>query len=172
MFSGKTTELLRRIEQYPPEAVLAVKHPIDTRYSAEKIVSHGGQARFAQVVAEAHEIASRTPAGTRLLAIDEGHFFGEALVGAVSAATAEGIDVLVTALDRDSWGHPFPVAARLVELADEPVIKDAVCARCQARADRTQRLTPIVNGNLVGGPESYEPRCQNCWSPPPESPPD
>lgn len=172
MFSGKTTEFLRRIEQYPPEAVLAVKHPIDTRYSIDQIVSHGGRAIAARITSGADDVASHTSPDTKLLAIDEAHFFGDALIATVRHAVAAGIDVLVTSLDRDSWGRPFPVAERLLEMADEPVVRHARCARCGTSANRTQRLTPIVSGKMVGGPESYEPRCRKCWSPPPEAPPD
>ena len=46
------------------------------------------------------------------------------------------------------------------------------CGRCGREATYTQRLTPIIDGNIVGGPESYEPRCRQCWSPPPEPPVD
>ena len=172
MFSGKTTVLFRRLEQYPASAILAFKHVIDRRYSADEIVSHGGKAWPAVPIATVAEIPGRIRADFRIVALDEAHFFDGAIVRTAGDLTQRGIDVILTSLDRDSWGRPFAVAEELRAIADESLMLHAVCARCGAKADRTQRLTPIVDGNMVGGPESYEPRCQACWLPPPEHPPD
>ena len=49
MFSGKTTELLRRLAQHDRSSALAIKHVIDTRYSATQIVSHAGIAHSCRV---------------------------------------------------------------------------------------------------------------------------
>ena len=106
------------------------------------------------------------------MAVDEGHFFDLVLVDVARDLAAQGKDVIITALDRDSWGRPFTVADRLTALADEPVLRSTVCAGCGSTADRTQRLTPIIDGNMVGGPESYEARCRSCWVRPPEPPPE
>ncbi|MGB2986493.1 MAG: thymidine kinase [Phycisphaerae bacterium] len=171
MFSGKTTELLRRLADVAPDSVLVVKHKIDRRYRVDAAVSHTGQSWPAVAVASAHEVSAHIRSGIEVTGIDEAHFFDAALVDVVQAAAARGIDVIVTSLDRDSWGRPFPVTERLCSIADEPIVKRAVCARCGCVGDRTQRLTPIIDGNMVGGPESYEPRCLKCWHPPPEPPP-
>jgi len=171
MFAGKTTTLFRRLGDHPPQVVLAFKHAIDRRYRPEAIVSHGGKSFPAVVIGSAEEIFARLGPQVRVVAVDEGHFFDEALIEVTNAIAARGLDVFVTTLDRDSWGRPFPVAERLRAAANHPVRLTAVCARCGAVGDRTQRLTPIVGGDLVGGPESYEPRCRLCWSPPPETPP-
>lgn len=172
MFSGKTTVLFRRLERYPSRSVLAFKHVIDQRYSADEIVSHAGKGWPALMVATAAEIPRRIKTGIDIVALDEAHFFDDSLVQVVRDLTQRGIDVILTSLDRDSWGRPFAVAERLRSIADEALMLQAVCARCGVKADRTQRLTPIVSGQMVGGPESYEPRCQTCWSPPPEPPPE
>lgn len=103
-----------------------------------------------------------------LVAIDEAHFFTMELCNVIQTLRAREVDVIVTALDRGSWGQRFPVVDRLLELADERVQMFAVCARCGGRAEWTQRLTPIIEGRLVGGPEAYEPRCANCWHAPAE----
>ncbi len=170
MFSGKTTELLRRLSASPQLSVLAFKHVIDQRYDADAVVSHAGQALPAIAVASGAEIARRTRLGTELVGIDEAHHFKADLVEATGELTARGIDVVMTSLDLDSWSRPFPLFERLGALADEPILLHATCARCRKVADRTQRLTPILDRQMVGGPESYEPRCQRCWAPPPESP--
>jgi thymidine kinase len=80
------------------------------------------------------------------------------------------MQVLLTALDRDSWGRVFPVVERLRAIAHLVREMTTFCARCGGLAERTQRLTPILDRSMVGGPESYEPRCLQCWKPPPEFP--
>ncbi len=105
------------------------------------------------------------------IAIDEGHFFDEPLVGVVRDLRDRGVSCIITALDRDSWANPFPLIDQLSELADENILLHATCAQCGKEANRTQRLTPITDNNMVGGPESYEPRCRTCWQPPLEPPP-
>ena len=171
MFSEKTTELLRRLSHYSPGQSGVFKHVIDCRYRPDAIVSHAGKALPAIAIAAAPELLGHLSVGIEVVAIDEGHFFDLSLISVTCELAARGIDVVITSLDRDSWGRPFPLADKLRALADEPITKTATCSRCGAVADRTQRLTPIVDDNLVGGPESYQPRCRKCWAPPPEDPP-
>ncbi|MEK6799112.1 MAG: thymidine kinase [Planctomycetota bacterium] len=171
MFSGKTTELLRSAERLPAERVQAFKPAIDTRYALDAVVSHAGRAFPATVVDSAAAIPPRIRTSVSLAAIDEGHFFGVELVEVVQGLARCGIDVVVAALDRDSWGREFPAMRRWVDVADTVTGLSAVCARCGREATRTQRLTPILDRSMVGGPESYEPRCEGCWKAPPEAPP-
>jgi thymidine kinase len=171
MFSGKTTEMLGRLSTFPPPTVLLFKHVIDLRYRVDAVVSHQGQARAAVRIASPGEILGHIRREVEVVAVDEGHFFETGLADIVHDMLARGINTIITSLDVDSWGRPFTVTRRLRTLAREPTLLHAVCARCGAVADRTQRLTPIVDGNMVGGPESYEARCQACWTPPPEPPP-
>lgn len=168
MFSGKTTELIRRVSGLPTESVLAVKHAGDHRYRADSIVSHTGIAIPARPVADSSKLRSLLTDRVEVVAIDEAHFFDAGLPSVVSALSQRGLAVVLTSLDRDSWGLPFVVAEILCELADEPMRKLAVCARCGNPADHTQRLTPIIGGDMIGGAESYEPRCRTCWRSPPE----
>ncbi len=170
MFSGKTTELLRRLSRFPLSSILAVKHTIDTRYSETQIVSHAGAAFPAIAISDPLNITTYLSDDIEIVGVDEAHFFGENLADVVLQVADRGIDVILTSLDPNSWGRPFGVNGRLRAIADKPILKCAICACCGGSADRTQRLTPIVDGKIVGGPESYEPRCRTCWAPPPESP--
>lgn len=169
MFSGKTTELIRRIDAAPATAVRAFKHLIDDRYHASKIVSHAGKSVPAIEVEQAGEILRYALSRTTFVAIDEGHFFDARLVDVVGKLTKHGIEVAIAGLQPDSWGRPFPLMNQLTSLAEETVVKHATCARCGAEASRTQRLTPIIGGRMVVDPSNYEPRCTKCWQPPPKS---
>ena len=171
MFSGKTTELLRRLSRYAPQSVLTLKHEIDRRYRADAVVAHAGESRPAVVIGSAYQGLRHIAPDTKVVGLDEAHFFDMTLIEVAQSLAARGTDVILTSLDRDSWGRSFPVCEQLCRIADEYLPKYAVCATCGAVADRTQRLTPIVDGQMVGGPESYEARCAKCWRPPPEARP-
>lgn len=171
MFAGKTTHLFRHLEASRGYAVALFKHVVDTRYCEDAVVSHGGKSMPATAVRSSAELGKRLDEGISTVGIDEGHFFDDDLVPCIQSLTDRGVDVVVTMLDRDSWGRVFPLAKKLNAIADEMVMLHANCARCQRPASRTQRLTPIVNYQMVGGSESYEPRCLECWHPPAEPPP-
>lgn len=166
MFSGKTTELILRVERYPAESVLAIKHSIDTRFGRDAIMSHGGQALPATPVSCAREILNLIGPKTQIVAIDEGHFFDVELVEVIEGLNRRGLNVVLTSLEPDSWGRSFRMNELLREAAAECVMKSAACAQCGGVANRTQRLTPVVNGNMVVDPSHYEPRCQRCWREP------
>lgn len=170
MFSGKTTELLSTVSRVPPLHVRAFKHKIDRRYSPGSIVSHTGWSREATAITAPHEIESYLGHGVRVVALDEAHFFDATLVEVVRGLVGRKIHFILTMLDFDSWGQPFPLFTELQALADSVSIKTGICSRCGKTADRTQRLTPVVDADMVGAAESYEPRCQACWTPPPPSP--
>jgi thymidine kinase len=168
MFSGKTVDLLHRLRTRGPDRVRAFKHRRDDRYSNREIVSHAGDRFEATLVRTAEEILQFVTGDEELVGIDEGHFYDDRLPDVCRTLAARGIDVVVTSLDPDSWGRPFPVIEALKHVADVVSLRTAVCASCGKSANRNQRTTPIVARNIVGGPEAFEPRCEECWSPPPE----
>jgi thymidine kinase len=86
MFSGKTTELIRRIENARQLGftTLAIKPTTDTRYAQEELVTHAGQRIQAFAALNAAEILTRVSElrisnRIQIIAIDEAHFFGEEL---------------------------------------------------------------------------------------------
>lgn len=171
MFAGKTTTLFRYLDLLDGQNVLLFKHVIDRRYRDDQVVSHSGKSCPAVSIPSSQAILSNLQDDTDFIALDEAHFFDLDLIDVVERVTSRGVGVLLTALDRDSWGQPFPLIERLSRIAGDVQKLFASCSQCNAPADRTQRLTPIINGNMVGGPESYEPRCRNCWHPPVQPPP-
>jgi len=168
MFSGKTVDLLQRLRARGAGRVGAFKHRRDNRYSDTEIVSHAGDRFEATLVSAAEEILRHVTGEEALVGIDEGHFFDDNLPAVCGRLAAGGTDVVITSLDPDSWGKPFPVVEELKNVADEVTLRTAICASCGKPANRNQRTTPIVAGDIVGGPEAFEPRCEECWYPPPE----
>ncbi len=171
MFAGKTTALIKAIELVDERRVVVFKPELDTRYSADAVVSHGGQAMPALAVKHAQQMLELVGDDCEVVGLDEAHFFDAELPSVIEALISRGMDVLATSLDRDSWGRPFSLVEKLIAAADSTSRLYATCAKCDQQASYTQRLTPVIDGEMVGGAESYEPRCEPCWLPPPELPP-
>jgi thymidine kinase len=132
-------------------------------------MTHDGDGCEAVCVSAAQEIRKHVSAAVQVVGIDEGHFYDAALAEVCGALAAAGKRVVVATLDLDMWGRPFPSIERLKAIAGVVRVQHAICARCARPATRTYRKTPMIDGNLVGGAEDFEPRCADCWSPPPSS---
>ncbi len=168
MFAGKTETLLDRVCTFAPEHVQVFKHAVDIRYHPSRVVSHRRRSHAAVAVTDTADIHARIEADTKFVAIDEGHFFGPGFIELCNELADRGVSLLITALDPDSWARPIPAVEALKIAADVVTLKSATCAQCDQQATCTQRLIPFED-TLVGGSDAFEPRCVQCWTPPPES---
>ena len=166
MFSGKTTELLRRLAGAEREGrpVVAVGPAGDRRYGESRLATHTGEWRAAVTIAGAGELAVAAGAAS-VVGIDEGHFFGEALVGPCHELVSRGARVIVAGVPLDHRGRPFPPFPSLEREADEVVRLTCPCAVCGRPAIHSQRMKPGDETIAVGGAELYQPRCGACFAP-------
>ena len=170
MFSGKTEELIRRLRraQIAKQNVAIFKPKIDTRYSAEHIVSHNEHALVSQVVEDASEIL-RAASSAQVIGIDEGQFFKGDLVKVCEQLANKGKRVIVAGLDQDYRGKPFEPMPQLLAVAEYITKTLAICMVCGNPADRSQRKTDQQDRVLPGAKDIYEARCRRCFEPPAES---
>lgn len=168
MFSGKTESLIRliRLASDSGKLVRAFKPRIDTRYVVDKIVSHS-KLEYPALLLPTEKTLSTELVGdfppVNLVAVDEVQFFGPWLVEQVLAVLLRGIDVIAAGLDLTYQGHPFGIMPELLCLADEIHKLGASCAKCGRRATRSHRTVAVDAAVLVGGAESYEARCLECF---------
>lgn len=167
MFSGKSEELIRRVRraQIARQKVQLFKPQVDGRYSESEIVSHSDMKMPSQVVAGAAEILDLAEPGTEVVGIDEGQFFDALLVQVAEALANRGVRVIVAGLDQDYRGVPFEPMPQLLAVAEYVDKTLAVCVRCGAPANRSQRLVPTEDRVVVGGAGQYEARCRRCFNP-------
>ena len=167
MFSGKSEELIRRIRrvQIARQKVQIFKARLDDRYEAGHIVSHSDLKLPSEVVSKAQEILERVEADTEVVGIDEGQFFDLSLVDVVNTLADRGIRVIVAGLDQDYMGRPFEPMPQLLAIAEYVDKTLAICMRCGAPANRSQRLVTSRDRVVVGGAEQYEARCRRCFDP-------
>ncbi|HEY4612330.1 MAG TPA: thymidine kinase [Bacteroidota bacterium] len=170
MFSGKTEELIRRLRraEIAKQKVAIFKPKVDTRYSAEHIVSHSEQALTSQVVEDASEILNKA-SSAQVIGIDEGQFFKGDLVRVCEQLADQGKRVIVAGLDQDYRGKPFEPMPQLLAVAEYITKTLAICMVCGNPADRTQRKTHQQDRVLLGAKDIYEARCRHCFEPPAES---
>lgn len=162
MFSGKTTELLRRITraQIARQKVQVFKPAIDIRYGEKKIVSHDTRSEEAMPIENSSEIFKYLYDSTRIIAIDEVQFFDDQIVTVVNKLARRGYRVICAGLDLDYKGIPFGPIPGLLAIADEVYKIHAICTVCGAPATRTQRVIESDDQVVLGEKDVYEARCR------------
>lgn len=168
MFAGKTTELMKCLRECERAdlRVLAFKPASDTRSGRATIRTHEGDVFDARALREPGEMLESIDApGESVVGIDEAHFFGRDLIEPVRRLISLGARVIVAGVERDHRGHAFEPFPLLLCEADQVVKLTSICARCGAAAIHSQRMTPSEAPIMVGGAESYEARCRECFEP-------
>lgn len=167
MFSGKSEELIRRLRRgvIARKRVQVFKPSLDDRYSLDEIVSHGDMRMKSEVVSKPAEILERLDWRTELIGIDEANFLGTGLIDVVGRLADSGKQVIVSGLDTDYMGRPFPPVPELLCLAESITKTLAICMRCGNPAKHTQRLVASDELIVVGAAGMYEARCRRCFEP-------
>lgn len=163
MFSGKTEELIRRLRRalIAKQKVEIFKPQIDDRFAADHIVSHDDQRIPSISVGTANEILRRAK-DAHVVGVDEAQFFGMELVQVVQKLADQGKRVVIAGLDQDFRGQPFEPMPQLLAVAEYITKTLAICVKCGAPANRTQRLSHDSARVLVGASDIYEARCRYC----------
>lgn len=165
MFAGKTSHIIASVTGRTDTIVF--KPAMDVRYSTNEVVTHTGQSVPAVPVRLPDDLVASE--AHKLICLDEIQFFcepyyGGDIVRAVKVLLRAGRDVLVTGLDTDWRGDPFPVTASLSAMADEVVKLKARCSVCQQPASKTHKKTRQGQVVELGNDDVYEARCNQHWA--------
>lgn len=165
MFSGKTEELIRRINRarYAKLSVKIFKPMLDVRYDENDVVSHNAVAAASTAIDKSQKILLMT-GHAQVVGIDEAQFFDNKLPDVCTTLANKGIRVIVAGLDMDFKGRPFGPMPALMAIADTVTKVHAVCVKCGNPAMYSYRLVPGKEQVLLGEKESYEPRCRLCYN--------
>eukprot|EP01094_Clydonella_sp_ATCC50884_P003259 TRINITY_DN12512_c0_g1_i1.p2 TRINITY_DN12512_c0_g1~~TRINITY_DN12512_c0_g1_i1.p2 ORF type:complete len:188 (+),score=69.27 TRINITY_DN12512_c0_g1_i1:3-566(+) len=161
MFSGKTTELLRRIRRHTvaQRACSVIKYQRDVRYSVNEATTHDQQKATASGVIR---LADADIGGSEVIGIDEGQFFPD-LNEFCEKWANEGKVVIVAALDGTFQRKPFGRVMELVCMAESVTKLNAVCMLCQRDAAFTLRLSKETEVEVIGGADKYIAACRSCF---------
>src|SRR5438045_2558186 len=172
MFSGKTQELIRRMDQarYAGLSIQAFKPALDDRYAIEAVASHR-EIRFPAIaVPDLAALRGQVHDNTRVIGIDEAQFFEPDIVTLAEALAKRDRHEIIAGLDLDFLSRPFGPMPLLAAYADRLTKLQASCQYpgCGSRqATRTQRLVDGVPASadaplvVIGGAAAYEARCRH-----------
>ncbi len=163
MFSGKSAELIKRIDQvgFANIKALVFKPSIDDRWEEAFITSRSGSKVETRSVKNSSEILKSWDKSFKVVAIDEAQFFDDSLIEVVTTLANKGVRVIVSALDQDFDGNPFGVVPQLLAIAELVSKESAICVVCGNTATMSFRKTSNKEQINVGNDE-YEARCRKC----------
>ncbi|MCD6090663.1 MAG: thymidine kinase [Bacteroidales bacterium] len=165
MFSGKTEELIRRLNRakIAKQKVEIFKPAIDTRYDAEDVVSHNANSIQSTPVESAEQILLLVN-DISVVGIDEAQFFDNRLVSVCNQLADRGIRVVVAGLDMDFKGVPFGPIPHLLATAEYVTKVHAICMQCGDLAQYSHRTIQGDDLVVLGETDSYEPLCRTCFN--------
>ena len=185
MFSGKSSLLLNYERRFTiaKKKILTINHSFDRRYSdSGKITTHDqiqSCSKHHMTVSTQHlnEIIKNDYGDFNdfdVIIIDEIQFF-ENLGDFITYWSNLGKIIIGAGLNSDYQMKPFPSMNHLFSIADKIIHIFATCSVCGEDAPFTTRLIKDNNSLsldsskqeqqqvLIGGAESYEPRCRKCF---------
>ncbi len=161
MFSGKSTELLHRL-QTSSKNFLLIKPKLDTRYDKRNVITHSGKKESAIIVNSVSEIFEKLQ-GIKILGIDEAQFFSPRIVKDCLTIKKLGLRIIIAGLNKDYLNKKFKSVDGLIKIADSTTKLYAVCSKCSSPANRSHRITNQRSKILLGHKNFYEPLCEKCY---------
>lgn len=171
MFSGKTSQLLRKTQELEEQGVtdiLLLKSEKDSRYSSDHVVSHDGILR--KCFAVHHLCRDVIDSGhlkdlynsSRVVAIDEAQFFERDLIEfCTRAADDDKKHVIIAGLDGDFTRSRFGYVLDMIPLADTVTKLTGTCHLCEEKALFSKRIGGDSDKQeVIGGAERYIPVCR------------
>ena len=162
MFSGKTTELIRRVSLLKRDSgirLLVINHDFDTRCNDRQLKTHGGVVYPALKTSELMLVDIRS---YDVIAIDEAQFFSNLETFVRMAIQKYHKWVIVAGLNGDYRQQPFGELHKLLPMANKIELKSALCYRCCGHASFTKRITKTTQTVDVGGADKYVATCRDC----------
>ena len=164
MFSGKTEELIRRLNRatIAKQKVEIFKPVTDKRYHHTEIVSHNENAIRSTPVNFASDILLLA-GDCDVVGIDEAQFFDEALIEVCNNLANNGKRVIVAGLDMDYEGKPFGPMPNLLAVAEFVTKVHAICAQTGELASFSFRLINNDAQVMLGEKGEYEARSRKAF---------
>jgi len=165
MFSGKTEELIRRLNRarIAQQKVEIFKPAVDTRYHETEIVSHNSTTIASTPVQSSLNILLMQHDAS-VVGIDEAQFFDDEIVFVCQTLAEQGKRVIVAGLDMDFMGFPFGPMPALMATAEYVTKVHAICMVCGDPASHSFRKTADDALVMLGEKDTYEARCRHCFN--------
>ena len=160
MFSGKTTELIRRLKRYKVigKRILVLNSSLDTRSSDEVLKTHDNSKFECLKVSNLEDVDYSE---VDIVAVDEAQFFS-GLKPFVEKVLMDNKTILLAGLDGDYKQEKFGEIIDCIPLADKVFKITAMCMECMdgTHGPFTKRIVDYEGKNLIGGKEMYKAVCR------------
>ena len=179
VFSGKTTELLRRMEraEYKKKDVVSTTTHLNMQKNELCISTHNGQKYITQPILESDKekcletsIMQLVGDTTNVFGIDEIQFFPDQIIPIIQSLIDRGVTVIVAGLDLNCQGEPYSIMPKLMALADKLTKLSACCIKCGNDAYFSQRIINGIPAKYAAALSTttdiencHQPRCRNCF---------
>ncbi len=159
MFSGKTEELIRRLNRaiIARQKVEIFKPKTDNRYHNDHVISHSEREIKSSSLEYSSEILQRA-ADCDVVGIDEAQFFDKKIVDVCNELANSGKRVIVAGLDMDFEGKPFGPMPDLMAVAEFVTKLHAICMKTGELASFSFRLSESNEQIKLGAQNHYEAR--------------
>jgi thymidine kinase len=87
------------------------------------------------------------------------------IIDAVNNLANNGKRIIIAGLDQDFMGKPFEPMPQLLSIAEFITKTHAICVKCGATANYSQRTFESNERVEVGATGKYEARCRKCFIP-------
>lgn len=164
MFSGKSTELIRRVNRLniAGRSILYIKHGSDNRYGNMDLYTHDKRSVEAISATELMPIYAQA-SNYDVIGIDEGQFYPD-IIDFSERLAFEGKICIISCLDGNFKREPFEQIQHLISKADKIDKLVAVCKFCGEDAPFSLRTINSEEEVSIGGAESYAPACRECYA--------
>ena len=164
MFSGKTSELIRRLKRYKVlgKKIAVVNSAKDTRCEEDVLHTHDGVKFDCIKVNRLSEcLLEETFCDSEVVAIDEAQFFS-GLKRFVEYCLKVDKSVIIAGLDGDAFQRKWGELLDCVPVASEVTKLSALCIRCNdgTAGPFTKRIVDNTELELIGGSDMYIAVCQ------------
>lgn len=169
MFSGKTTELIRRYYKWfgIHKKILCINYIDDVRYKKDEtqnnMYAHNGINLPSRHIRLLNEISIVDIIQHDIILINEGQFFEDILL-VIEWVNIHNKHVIISALDGDYKGETFGDIYKLYPHSDSICKMKALCHYCEngTEAIYTHRLSNEQE-RIVIGHDNYVPLCRKHW---------
>ncbi len=171
MFSGKTSELIRRISRYSiaQKKCIIIKYVKDTLYPLtnenKQLRTHDYKIHEAVSTSLLNELdKSEIIKKYDIIGIDEGQFFEDLHSFTQTMCDVYGKIVIIAALSGTFQKKPWDSISNIIPLANKISFFKAVCCRCHKDgAAFTHRRSSEKEIQVIGGLEKYWPVGSKCY---------
>lgn len=164
MFSGKTEELLRRLNRakIANQRIEIFKPRVDTRYDDIEVVSHDRNSIRSTPVDSSENILLLA-SDVDVIGIDEAQFFDTNLHNVCNQLADQGIRVIVAGLDMDFQGNPFGPMPNVLAVAEYVTKVHAICVKTGKLANYSHRISGGSATIELGELDRYEPLSREAY---------